>query len=155
MDSGSRLRGRAVACATLDRLLDAARSGESGALLVRGEPGIGKTALLEYAIDSAPDMRLLRAAGVQSEIELAFAGLHQLCAPLLDRLARLPDPQQQAVSVAFGMSGGEAPGRFVVGMAALNQLPDAAEEQPLMCVVDDAQWLDEESALALAFVARR
>ena len=142
-------------CATLDRLLDAARSGESGVLVVRGEPGIGKTALLEYAIDSAPDMRLLRAAGVQSEIELAFAGLHQLCAPLLDRLDRLPDPQQQAVSVAFGMSGGEAPDRFVVGLAALSLLSDAAEEQPLMCVVDDAQSLDEESALALAFVARR
>ena len=149
------MRGRDAESAVLDRLLDAARSGESGALVVRGEPGIGKTALLEYAIGSAPDMRLLRAAGVQSEIELAFAGLHQLCAPMLDRLDRLPDPQCQALRVAFGLSGGGALGRFVVGLAALGLLSDAAEEQPLLCAVDDAQWLDEESALALAFVARR
>src|SRR3954454_9526727 len=104
MDRRTTLRGRDTECAVIDRLLDAARSGESGALVVRGEPGIGKTALLEYAIDSASDLRLLRAAGVQSEIELAFAGLHQLCAPLLDRLDRLPDPQHQALRVAFGLS---------------------------------------------------
>jgi DNA-binding CsgD family transcriptional regulator len=123
--------------------------------VIRGEPGVGKTALLIYAIDSAPDMRLLRAVGVESEMKLAFAGLHQLCAPLLDRLERLPDPQQQALRVAFGLSGGEAPDRFVVGLAALSLLSDAAEEQALLCAVDDAQWLDEESALAIAFVARR
>ena len=149
------MRGRDAESAAIDRLLDAARSGESGALVVRGEAGIGKTAVLKYAIDSAPDLRLLQAVGVQSEIELAFAGLHQLCAPLLDRLDRLPDPQHQALRVAFGMSGGEAPDRFVVGLAALSLLSDAAEEQPLLCAVDDAQWLDEESALALTFVARR
>jgi DNA-binding CsgD family transcriptional regulator len=149
------LRGRDAELAALDRLLDAARSGESGALVVRGEPGIGKTAMLEYAIGSAPDMRLLRAVGVQSEVELAFAGLHQLCGPLLPRLDRLPEPQRQALRVAFGMSDGNAPDRFVVGLAALSLLSDAAEEQPLLCAVDDAQWLDEESALTLAFVARR
>ncbi len=155
MNGGIALRGRDAESAALDRLLGAARSGESGAIVVRGEPGIGKTALLDYAIDSAPDLRLLRAVGVQSEIELAFAGLHQLCAPLLDRLDRLPDPQRQAMRVAFGISDGEAPDRFVVGLAALSLLSDAADEQPLLCAVDDAQWLDEESALTLAFVARR
>jgi DNA-binding CsgD family transcriptional regulator/tetratricopeptide (TPR) repeat protein len=149
------LRGRDAESAVLGRLFDAARSGESGAVVVRGEPGIGKTALVEYAIGTAPDLRLLRAVGVQSEIELAFAGLHQLCGPLLDRLDRLPDPQRQALSGAFGISDGEAPDRFVVGLAALNLLSDAAEGQPLLCAVDDAQWLDEESALTLAFVARR
>src|SRR5918994_4783842 len=155
MDSGSRLRGRAVECATLDQLIDAARSGESGALVVRGEPGIGKTALLQHAIESAPDLRLLRAVGVQSEMELAYAGLHQLCAPMLDRLDRLPDPQHEALRGAFGLSSGDTPDRFVVGLAALSLLSDTAEEQPLLCAVDDAQWLDKASALALAFVARR
>jgi DNA-binding CsgD family transcriptional regulator len=123
--------------------------------VVRGEPGIGKTALLEYAIDTALDLRLLRAAGVQSEMELPFAGLHQLCAPLLDRLDRLPDPQGQALRVAFGLGAGGAPDRLIVSLAALTLLSDAAEEKPLLCVVDDAQWLDQESALALAFVGRR
>jgi DNA-binding CsgD family transcriptional regulator len=155
MDRRTTLRGRDAECAILDGLLDAARSGESGALVVRGEPGIGKTALLEYTIDAASDLRLLRAIGVQSEIELPFAGLHQLCAPMLDRLDRLPDPQRQALRVGFGLSGGEAPDRFVVGLATLGLLSDAAEDQPLLCAIDDAQWLDKESALALAFVARR
>jgi DNA-binding CsgD family transcriptional regulator/tetratricopeptide (TPR) repeat protein len=149
------LRGRARESATIDGLLDAARSGKSSALVLRGEAGVGKTALLDYAIDSATDLRLLRAVGVQSEMELAYAGLHQLCGPLLDRLDRLPDPQHQALRVAFGLSGGEAPDRFVVGLATLSLLSDAAEDQPLLCAVDDAQWLDDESALALAFVARR
>ena len=155
MDRRITLRGRDGECAVLDRLLAEARAGESGAVVVRGEPGIGKTALLDYAIGRASGMRLLRATGVQSEIELAFAGLHQLCAPLLDRLDRLPDPQQQALRVAFGLSGGDAPDRFLVGLAALSLLSDAAEDQPLLCAIDDAQWLDDESALALAFVARR
>src|SRR5688500_18729638 len=132
MHRGTTLRGREAECAVLDRLIEAARSGESGALVVRGEPGIGKTALLEYAIDSASDLRLMRAVGIQSEIELAFAGLHQLCAPMLDGLDRLPDPQREALSVAFGLSGGDAPDRFVVGLAALGLLSDAAEDQPLL-----------------------
>ena len=149
------LRGRDSECATLDRLLDAVRGGESRALVLRGEPGVGKTALLEYAIGAAPDLRVLRAAGVESETELAFASLQQLCAPMLDRLERLPGPQQDALRVAFGLSGGQAPDRFLVGLAALSLLSDVAEERPLLCALDDAQWLDGASALALAFVARR
>jgi DNA-binding CsgD family transcriptional regulator len=149
------LRGRDAECAVLDRLLTAAREGKSSALVVRGEAGVGKTALVNHAVDSAPDMRVLRAVAVESEMKLAFAGLHQLCASQLDRVERLPDPQHQALRVAFGLSDGEAPDRFLVGLAALGLLSDAAEEQALVCVVDDAQWLDEESALALAFVARR
>jgi DNA-binding CsgD family transcriptional regulator len=149
------LRGRDAECATLDRLFEAVRGGESRALVVRGEPGVGKTALLDYSIGSAPDLRVLRAAGVESEMELAFASLQHLCAPLLDRLERLPGPQQDALRVAFGLSGGQAPDRFLVGLAALSLLSEVAEERPLLCVLDDAQWLDGASALALAFVARR
>ena len=149
------LRGREAECATLDRLLDAVRTGESGVLVLRGEPGVGKTALLDYAIGSAPDLRLARTVGVESEMELAFAALQQLCAPMLDRLERLPAPQREALRVAFGLSGGEAPDRFLVGLAVLSLLSEVAEERPLLCVVDDAQWLDEASGLTLAFVARR
>ena len=148
------LSGRAAECAVLDGLLDAVRTGESRALVVSGEPGVGKTALLDYAMGSASDFRIARAAGIESEMELAFAGLHQLCAPLLDRLAHLPDPQQDALHRAFGLTSGETE-RFVVALAALGLLSEAAEERPLLCVVDDAQWLDRASALALAFVARR
>jgi hypothetical protein len=155
MASQKTLRGRAVERATLDRLLNAVRSAEGHALVLRGEPGVGKTALLDDAIGSAPDLRVLRAVGVASEMELAFAALQQLCAPVLDRLGRLPGPQQAALRVAFALSGGEAPDRFLVGLAALSLLSDVAEERPLLCMVDDAQWLDEASALALAFVARR
>jgi DNA-binding CsgD family transcriptional regulator len=149
------LRGRRSECARLDRVLDAARRGESRVLVLRGEPGIGKTALLDYAISSAPDLHVLRAAGVESEMELAFASLQHLCAPLLDRLGHLPSPQQDALRVAFGLSSGQAPDRFLVGLAALSLLSDVAEERPLLCALDDAQWLDEASARAFAFVARR
>jgi DNA-binding CsgD family transcriptional regulator len=149
------LRGRESECAILARLLDAVRAGESRVLVLRGEPGVGKTALMDYAISSAPDLRVLRAVGVESEMELAFASLQQLCLPMLDRLERLPGPQQDALGVAFGLRGGQAPNRLLVALAALTLLSDAAEEQPVLCVVDDAQWLDGESALALAFVARR
>ena len=123
--------------------------------MVRGEAGVGKTALLEYAIESASDLRVGRAVGVESEMELAFAGLHQLCAPMLDRLERLPGPQRDALGIAFGLSAGAAPDRFLVGLAVLSLLSEAAEERPLLCVVDDAQWLDRASAQALGFVARR
>jgi DNA-binding CsgD family transcriptional regulator/tetratricopeptide (TPR) repeat protein len=116
---------------------------------------VGKTALLDYAISSAPDLRVLRAVGVESEMELAFASLQQLCLPLLDGLERLPDPQQDALGVALGLRGGQAPDRLLVALAALTLLSEAAEERPLLCAVDDAQWLDGASALALAFVARR
>jgi DNA-binding CsgD family transcriptional regulator len=155
MASQKALIGRAVERATLDRLLDAVRGAEGRVLVLRGEPGVGKTALVDDAIGSAPDLRILRAGGVESEMELAFAALQQLCAPVLDRLGRLPGPQQSALRVAFGLSGGEAPDRFLVGLAALSLLSEVAEERPLLCAVDDGQWLDEASAVALAFVARR
>ena len=141
--------------AALSELLDAARAGRSGVLVMRGEPGVGKTALLEYAIGSAAGLRVARVAGVESEMELAFAALQQLCAPMLGQLAGLPDPQRHALGVAFGLTTGAAPDRFLVGLAALSLVSEVAEQQPLLCVVDDAQWLDRASAQALAFVARR
>ena len=141
--------------AELSQLLDAARAGRSGVLVVRGEPGIGKTALLEHAIESAAGLRVARVAGVESEMELPFGALQQLCAPMLDHLEDLPDPQRDALDVAFGLKAGAAPDRFLVGLAALSLLSEVAEQQPLLCVIDDAQWLDRASAQALAFVARR
>jgi DNA-binding CsgD family transcriptional regulator len=149
------LRGRRIECETLDRLMSAVRAGESRTLVLRGEPGVGKTALLDYMVDAAAGVRVARAAGVQSEMELAFAGLHQLCAPMLDRLECLPGPQSDALGTAFGLDSGNAPDRFLVGLAALTLLGEVAEERPLLCVIDDAQWLDRASAQALAFVARR
>jgi len=139
----------------LERLLDDVRAGRSGALVIRGEPGVGKTALLQFALDSGSDLRVARAVGVESEMELAYAALHQLCAPMLDRLEGLPAPQRDALRTVFGLTAGGAPDRFLVGLAALGLLSEVAEEQPLLCVVDDAQWLDRASAQALAFVARR
>ena len=139
----------------LDRLLDAVRGGEGRTLVVRGEPGVGKTALLEYLAEHATGCRVVRVAGVQSEIELAFAGVHQLCAPMLDRLQRLPAPQRAALRIAFGLGSGSAPDRFLVGLATLGLLAGAAEEHPLVCLVDDEQWLDQASAQVLGFVARR
>jgi DNA-binding CsgD family transcriptional regulator len=139
----------------LDRLLDVARAGESRALVVHGEPGVGKTALLEYLAGRAADCRVVSVAGVQSEMELAFAGLHQLCAPMLDHLEALPAPQGDVLGTAFGLRRGPAPDRFLVGLAVLSLLSEAAGKQPLVCLVDDAQWLDRASARVLAFVARR
>lgn len=124
-------------------------------LVLRGEPGVGKSALAEYLVESAAGCRILRAAGVESEMELAFAGLHQLCVPMLGQLDRLPEPQRDALGIAFGMRAGSAPDRFMVGLAVLSLLAEVAEERPLVCVVDDAQWLDRVSAQTLAFVARR
>ena len=149
------LRGRAAECALLDELLFAIRQGESRSLVLRGEAGIGKTALLDYLVESASDLTVLRAVGVESEMELAYAGLHQLCASLLDRLDRLPTPQRLALEIAFGLSVGDAPDRFVVGLAVLGLLSEAADERPILCLVDDAQWLDRASVLSVAFVARR
>jgi DNA-binding CsgD family transcriptional regulator len=149
------LHGRRVEREALERLLDAVRRGHSRVLVVSGEPGVGKTALLQSAIASASGFRVARAVGVESEMELAFAALQQLCAPLLDRLDRLPAPQRDALGVAFGLRAGDAPDRFLVGLAVLSLLAEAAEEQPVLCVVDDAQWLDRASAQALVFVARR
>jgi DNA-binding CsgD family transcriptional regulator len=152
---GPRLRGRHNECAALDRLVEDVRAGQSRVLVLRGEAGVGKTALLEYLQGRASGCRLARAAGVESEMELPFAGLHQLCAPMLHRLGRLPGPQGDALGAAFGLRDGDAPDRFLVGLAVLSLLSDVAEEHPLMCVVDDAQWLDRASAQALAFVTRR
>jgi DNA-binding CsgD family transcriptional regulator len=149
------LRGRRREREVLDELLAAVRSGQSRALVVLGEPGVGKTALIQYALESASAYRVARAVGVESEMELAFAALHQLCAPMLDRLERLPGPQRAALATAFGLSSGDAPDRFLVGLAALGLLSEVAHEQPLLCFVDDAQWLDRASAQTLAFVARR
>jgi DNA-binding CsgD family transcriptional regulator/tetratricopeptide (TPR) repeat protein len=149
------LRGRRSECALLDDLVAAIRRGESRSVVLRGEAGIGKTALLDHLVASASDLRVLRAVGVESEMELAFASLHQLCAPLLDRTERLPAPQRHALETVFGLSDGAAPDRFLVGLAVLSLFAGVAEQRPLLCVVDDAQWLDQASALTLAFVARR
>src|SRR3954467_6315587 len=153
--SSTTLLGRVGECSVLDGLLGAIRAAEGRSLVVRGEAGIGKTALLEYLVRSASDLTVLRAVGVESEMELAYAGLHQLCAPLLDRLDTLPAPQRQALEIAYGLSAGGAPDRFLVGLAVLSLLSEAADERPIVCLVDDAQWLDRASALTLAFVARR
>jgi DNA-binding CsgD family transcriptional regulator len=149
------LLGRLPERAALSQLLDAARAGRSGVLVMRGEPGVGKTALLDWVIGSAAGLRVARVAGVESEMELAFAALQQLCAPMLGKLTGLPDPQRHALGVAFGLNNGEAPDRFLVGLAALSLLSEVAEQQPLLCVIDDAQWLDRASGQVLAFVARR
>ena len=147
--------GRRSECDVLDRLIEAVHVGESRVLVVRGEPGVGKTALLEYVAEQASGCRVARAAGVESEMELAFAGLQQLLAPMLDRLVRLPDPQRGALRTAFGVSLGPAPDRLLIALAVLGLLSDVAEEQPLICLVDDEQWLDRASAEVLGFVARR
>src|SRR3954454_25027765 len=149
------LRGRSEERALLDGLPARARARHSGVLVLRGEAGFGKTALLDHAIRSATDLTVLRADGVESEAELAFAALHQLCAPVLDGLDRLPGPQRDALAITFGLDAGPAPDRFLVGLATLNLLSEAAQERPLLCVIDDAQWLDGASAQALAFAARR
>jgi DNA-binding CsgD family transcriptional regulator len=152
---GAGIRGREQECAALDGLVAAVRRGESRSLVLRGEPGIGKTALLEHLIDSAPELTVARAAGVESEMELAYASLHQLCAPMLDRRERLPAPQSHALEIVFGLSSGPPPDRFIVGLAVLSLFSEMSDERPLLCVIDDAQWLDQVSAATLAFVARR
>jgi DNA-binding CsgD family transcriptional regulator len=149
------LRGRGDERAVLDGVLEDSRGGRSGVLVLRGQAGIGKTALLEHAIASASDVTLLRAVGVESEMELAFAALHQLCAPIDDFVDRLPAPQREALDITFGVSAGAAPDRFLVALATLSLFSEAAHERPLLCVIDDAQWLDRASAQALGFVARR
>src|SRR5215470_4765764 len=150
-----RLHGRQRERAALDQLVAGVRVGRSGVLVLRGEAGAGKTALLGYLLERASGCSIARAAGVEAEMELAFAGLHQLCAPFLDQMERLPGPQRDALGTAFGLQAGAAPDRFLVGLAVLSLLKEAAGEQPLVCVVDDAQWLDRATSQALAFVARR
>jgi DNA-binding CsgD family transcriptional regulator/tetratricopeptide (TPR) repeat protein len=149
------LTGRRSERGVLDRFVAGVRAGEGRALVVRGEPGVGKTVLLDYLAGRASGCRVVRAVGVQSEMELAFAGLHQLCAPLLDHAESLPVPQREALRTAFGLSAGPVPDRFLVGLAVLGLLSEAAGERPLICVVDDEQWLDRASAQALGFAARR
>jgi DNA-binding CsgD family transcriptional regulator len=151
----SAFRGRARERQVLDGLLGRVRSGESAVLVIRGEAGIGKTELMHYCARQASGCRLVQVAGVESEIELPFAALHQLCAPMLGGLAGLPEPQERALGVAFGLATGSAPDRFVVGLAALSLLAEYAAARPLVCLVDDAQWLDEISSQVLGFVGRR
>ncbi|WP_369138737.1 ATP-binding protein [Modestobacter versicolor] len=149
--------GRRAEREAVEQLLAGARAGHSGALVIRGEAGIGKSAVLAYARDSAvgSGFRVEHSVGAESESQFAFSGVHQLCAPLLDRAGALPAPQQAALGVALGLRDGPAPDRFLVGLATLNLLAEVAEESPLLCLVDDAQWLDRASAHVLAFVARR
>jgi DNA-binding CsgD family transcriptional regulator len=149
------LIGRKPECEALDRLLASARAGTGAALVLGGEAGVGKTALLDYVAVQAEGFHIARASGVESEVELVYAGLHQVCAPLLDRIDALPPPQRDALGTAFGLRTAEAPDRFLVGLAVLTLLSDAAERRPIVCILDDAQWLDRASLQVLAFVARR
>ena len=149
------LLGRADERDLLDRLLGDARNGRSGVVVIRGEAGIGKTALLRYAARQAGAFRVEQIAGAEAEMELPFAGIDPLCSPLFDRLDALPGPQRDALAVALGLSAGEPPDRFLVGLAVLSLLCGVAVERPLLCVVDDALWLDEASDQLLGFVARR
>ena len=149
------LVGREREFASLERLLGAVRGGGNATLFVHGEPGVGKTALVERLLAGAPDLRLLRAAGVEGEVDLPYAGLQQLCRPLADTIGVLPGPQRDALRAAFGLGPGEATNRYVVGLAVLSLMSEAAAGRPLLCVVDDAQWLDAETTQALAFVGRR
>jgi DNA-binding CsgD family transcriptional regulator len=151
----SGLLDRARECEILDRLVSGVHAGESHVLVLRGEAGIGKSALLARLSASAQGFRIVRTVGVESEMELAFASLHAVCVPMLGRIDRLPVPQRDALKTAFALSAGAPPDRFLVGLAVLSLLADAAEKQPLLCIVDDAHWLDQVSAQTLAFVARR
>jgi DNA-binding CsgD family transcriptional regulator len=152
---GQDLCGRQSECEALERLLDEVRGQHSRVLILRGEAGIGKTTLLEYLASKASGFRILRAAGVESEMELPFAGLHQLCTTILPHLAHLPAPQRDALGTAFGLHPSAAADRFLVGLAVLSLLSRIAEERPLVCLIEDAQWLDRASAQVLGFVARR
>src|ERR1700733_3933232 len=154
---GTGLTDRRAERGALGRIVEAVRAGQSRALVVRGDPGVGKTALLDHLTGRAADSgcRVARAAGVQSEMELAYAGLHQLCAPMLDHLGQIPAPQHDALRTAFGIAGGPAPDRFLIGLGVLSLLSEVAGERPLICVIDDEQWLDRASVQALGFAARR
>jgi DNA-binding CsgD family transcriptional regulator len=152
---GGQLFGREREREVLDRLLSGALTARGGVVVVNGEPGVGKTALLDYEVEARHEFRVARTVGIESEVQLAFAALLQLCSPFLELMDRLPQPQQGALAVAFGLGAGPAPNPFLVGLAVLGLLAETAEQQPLLCVVDDAQWLDSASARALAFAARR
>jgi DNA-binding CsgD family transcriptional regulator len=154
-EAAVQLLGRQREREVLDRVLEAARDGHGGVLVLYGEPGVGKTALLDHAAEAGADFTVIRAVGVEGEMELAFAAVQQLCSPSLHLMDRLPEPQRVALEVALGLSTGRPPNTFMVGLAVLNLVSEAADEQPLLCLVDDAQWLDRASARVLAFVARR
>src|SRR5258705_9148635 len=154
-ETGRALLGREDEQQAIDRLLERVRSGRGGVLVVRGEAGVGKTSLLDYLAERANGCDVVRVAGVQADMEFPFAGLQQLFASRLDSLERLPDPQREALAVAFGLRSGRAPDRYLVGLAVLGLVAELAETAPLVCVVDDAQWLDRASGQTLAFVARR
>src|SRR5262245_4451025 len=149
------LLGRSAECEVLDGLLDRARAGASQAAVIRGEAGIGKSALLKHLDRRLDGWHVARVVGVESEMELAYAALHVLCAPMLDHLEQLPTPQRDALATVFGLSAGSAPDRFLVGLATLTLFAEVAESRPLICVVDDAQWLDASSAQILGFVGAR
>src|SRR5260221_3443952 len=149
------LLGRSKECEVIDRVLHAARSGRGGTILVHGEPGIGKSALLDYAAGAATGFQVLRAVGSEAEVDLAFAALQQLCAPCLASLERLPAPQRDALRVALGHTTGPAPDRLLIGLALLSLLSQLSSEHPVLCIADDAQWFDRESGQAFAFAARR
>jgi len=149
------LLGRSDECALLADLINDLRRGQSRSMVLRGQAGVGKTALLQDLVESASGMNVVRALGVESEMELSFASLHQLCLPLLDQIERLPGPQRDALRIVFGLAAGPAPDRFLVGLAVLSLVSEVSGKRPLLCIVDDAQWLDQTSALTLAFVARR
>jgi DNA-binding CsgD family transcriptional regulator/tetratricopeptide (TPR) repeat protein len=155
VDGPSGLLGRAAEVRQVDELIDGIRDGRSAALVLRGEPGIGKTSLLHYAVRAARGLRTLDVAGAESEQQLGYAGLHRLLLPHLDRLGRLPAPQRAALGAVFGLAGGPAPDRFLVGLGTLTLLADVAADRPLLCILDDAHWLDAESLETLAFVGRR
>ena len=154
-ESGPELLGRDTECEALDRLLVESSAGRSRVAVLRGEAGVGKSALLDHLLSRVTGWRVTKAVGVESEMEFAYSGLHQLCLPLLDLLERLPVPQRDALATVFGRRAGTPPERFLVGLATLSLLAEAAEDQPLLCLVDDAQWLDEPSAQVLGFVGRR
>ena len=153
--AAARLLGRRGDCEALDQLIADVLGGRSRVIVLRGEAGVGKSALLDYVFDRVDGWRVAKAVGIESEMELAYSGLHQLCGPMLDHLDRLPGPQREALATVFGMSRGPPPDRFLVGLATLTLFADVAEQQPLVCVVDDAQWLDQASEQTLGFVARR
>jgi hypothetical protein len=142
----ARLHGRDPECASLDALLADVRGGHSSVLLLRGEPGIGKSALLQYLVERGSGLTLLRCAGVQSQMELAFSGLYELCSPILDGLDSLPTPQSDALGIALGLTAGESPDKFLVALGALGLLSAASEHGPVICIVEDGHWLDQASA---------
>jgi hypothetical protein len=150
-----RLLGRRAECEFLDTVLADALAGQSRVVVLRGEAGTGKSSLLDFVAERGIGWRVATAVGIESEMELAYSGLHQLCAPMLDHLDRLPAPQRSALATVFGYETGPAPDRFMVGLATLTLLAEVAEQQPLLCVIDDAQWLDDASAQIVSFVARR